>query len=95
MFITGVNWQLSEMGTASHMFIAVSGNCGMRQVAPQHLLQRYSTGRSSFIAHDLFVLPSPRFRLVFFCYHFDKKLYRAREGRHLKQHSAELEVSMG
>ena len=37
----------------------------------QHLLQCHSTGRWLFIAHDLFVLPSPRPQLVV-SHQFDK-----------------------
>ena len=33
MFMTGVNWQLGEMMTASHMTVVVSGNGGTRQLA--------------------------------------------------------------
>ena len=33
-FMTGVNWQLSKMMTASNMSVVVSGNGGTRQVAP-------------------------------------------------------------
>ena len=63
-FMTRVHWQLGEMGTESQMSVVVYGIGGMRQVVPQNLLQRHFTGRWHFIAHDLFVLPRPRPKLV-------------------------------
>ena len=75
-FITGVNWQLSEMGTSNHMSVVVSANGGTRHVAPQHLLQ----GRLSFMDHDLYVLSSHRFQVVFSHHHFDTNCVACKRG---------------
>ena len=70
----------SEMGTASLMSVVLSGNCRIRLRSPQHHLQCHSSGRLSSMAHDLSVLSSIRFQLVFIHHQFDTNCISCKRG---------------
>ena len=94
-FITGVNWQLSEMGTASHMSVVVSGNGGMRHGNAPACSPVPFYGPFALYGSRSIRAVQPSVSAHFQPSSLRHKLYRIQEGRPYKQHSSTQEVAQG